>query len=194
MTEVKDFIFEDRIFQDKFTCDLDKCKGVCCTVPGTLGAPVHKEELKVIESLMEKVLSLLSEDKQRVIITEGFYEKWANEYYLNTLEGNDCVFSYYENDIAKCIFQKLYNENAISFKKPLSCELFPIRMSKIHSVTNFRGKWFLRYEECVQCKPAVIKGNTEDISIFEYCKEALKRIMEEEDIETARDKYFKKRK
>ncbi|HPS64631.1 MAG TPA: DUF3109 family protein [Ignavibacteria bacterium] len=178
---MKEYLIDDRIFNEKFSCDLSACKGACCVTPGTLGAPVTEEELKVIESLTEKVLNLLEPDKQNVILQHGIYDKEGGKYYLSTLNANDCVFSYYDVGIAKCIFQKLYSENKIDFKKPLSCDLFPIRISKLFSLKDGE-KYYMRYEKCAECIPAVKKGNEENITIFEYCNDALKRIMTDEEL------------
>ena len=44
---------DERIYNIKFYCDLNKCKGACCTVKGTLGAPLKKEEIVLIEKNKE---------------------------------------------------------------------------------------------------------------------------------------------
>ena len=49
MTKKIEYLFDDRIFNNKFSCDLDKCKGACCTVKGTLGAPIDETEILIIE-------------------------------------------------------------------------------------------------------------------------------------------------
>lgn len=40
-----EYIIDDRIFDVKFSCDLEKCKGACCTLEGTLGAPISRKKL-----------------------------------------------------------------------------------------------------------------------------------------------------
>jgi len=166
MTEKTEYLFDERIFTNKFSCDLDKCKGACCTVKGTLGAPIDESEISIIDKYKLKTYKYLSEWNIGVIEKEGFHIKYNGKYYLNNINDADCVFSFYENDIAKCSFQKSFNDGEINFKKPISCELFPIRIINANE---------LRYEKVNSCRDAVISGEEKDISIFEYLKDALIR-------------------
>lgn len=183
MTEKRDILFEDKIFTEKFSCNLNECKGICCILPGALGAPVQEDELKVIESVVEKVLNLLDDNKRNVIQKNGFYENTGGRLYINTYNRNDCVFSFYDDGIALCAFQKLYNEKIIDFKKPISCDLFPIRISKSNRLFG-KEKWFMRYEQYSICRSAVTKGKEDNVTVFEFCTDALKRIMSDEEIES----------
>lgn len=166
MTDKTEYLFDDRIFNNKFSCDLDKCKGACCTVKGTLGAPIDETEIPIIEKNKFFTYKYLSDENIRVIEKEGFYIKYNEKYYLNNINDADCVFSYYENEIAKCSFQKSYNDGKINFKKPISCELFPIRIINDNE---------LRYEKVSSCSDAIILGEEKNITIFEYLKDALIR-------------------
>ena len=49
----KTLISED-LLEKKFVCDLTACKGACC-VAGDSGAPLEKEELEILDSILEKV-------------------------------------------------------------------------------------------------------------------------------------------
>jgi len=104
-----------------------------------------------------------------VILKRGFWEKSGRNKYINTVGGNECVFVYIEEGIAKCAFQKAYNEGRIKFKKPVSCELYPIRVS-ISGDTNI-----LKYDYLKECEPALIKGIEEDTTVIEFVKEAVIR-------------------
>ena len=48
MIEIDDKIISREIFQKKFICDLNSCKGACC-VEGDSGAPLLKSEIKELE-------------------------------------------------------------------------------------------------------------------------------------------------
>ncbi|MDD5362829.1 MAG: DUF3109 family protein [Ignavibacteria bacterium] len=160
---------DERIFDLNFSCDLEKCKGACCTVEGTLGAPLNDSEIIEISSCYEYVRKYLNKENTDVIDREGFYVKYDGKLWMNNINDNDCVFSYYDGDIAKCGIQKAYNNGEIKFKKPISCELFPIRV--------YGEKYNeLRYEKSYFCEDALEKGNREGISIFEYVKDAIIRM------------------
>ena len=159
---------DDRIFELKFSCDVAKCKGACCTIEGTLGAPLKREELKEIKENIEAAKKYLTEVNRNVIEKEGYYVEYEGKLWMNNVNDNDCVFSYYEGDIAKCSFQKAYNNGEISFKKPISCELFPIRVYGENSTD-------LMYEKSYFCEDALEKGKEENITIFEYVGDAIKR-------------------
>ena len=47
MIEIDDKIISNELFEKKFVCDLQKCKGACC-VEGDSGAPLTKEEVNRI--------------------------------------------------------------------------------------------------------------------------------------------------
>lgn len=159
---------DDRIFELKFSCDLTACKGACCTVEGTLGAPLKKEELPEIEKNLTAAKKYITERNLGVLEREGFYVEYEGKLWMNNVDDNDCVFSYYEGDIAKCSFQKAYNNGEISFKKPVSCELFPIR------VYGDNGNE-LRYEKSYFCKEALEYGKVYNTTIFEFVKDAIIR-------------------
>ena len=84
------------------------------------------------------------------------------------MNSKDCIFVYYEKDIAKCAIEKAYFENKINFRKPISCHLFPIRVNNL-------GGPILKYERYDECNPALDQGNKLDLSILEFCKDALIR-------------------
>lgn len=164
---------DDRIFELKFSCALSKCKGACCTVEGTLGAPLKREELPEIEKNIEAAKKYLTQENRNVIDKEGFYQEYEEKLWMNNVNENDCVFSYYEGDIAKCSFQKAYNNGEINFKKPISCELFPIRVYGENSND-------LRYEKSYFCEDALEEGKVRNITIFEFVKDAIIREFGEE--------------
>ena len=95
---------------------------------------------------------MLSEDKKRSIEELGFYEGESGDYATTCIDDKDCVFVYREKGIAKCAIEKAFNEGKISFRKPISCHLYPIRVNKF-------GGDILRYHEISECKPAVKEVN-----------------------------------
>ena len=163
-----DVVVRDEIFTQKFSCDLQKCKGACCTLESEFGAPLLEKEIYLIEENYSEIENYLPEEHKVEINKNGFSEEKQGELMVSSVNNKACVFVYSENDIAKCAIEKAYLEGKSSFKKPISCHLFPIR------VTNFGGD-VLRFEKFNECSPAEIKGKKENKYIYDFCEEPLKR-------------------
>ena len=95
-------------------------------------------------------------------------EKKDEELFIRSINNKECVFVCYENGIAKCSIEKANNDGKTNFKKPISCHLFPIRIS------DFGGD-VLRFEKFEECNPAIEKGAAENVTVAEFCKEPLER-------------------
>jgi hypothetical protein len=79
-----------------------------------------------------------------------------------------CVFVYYEKDIAKCSLEKAFLDGKTDFRKPISCHLFPIRISVF-------GGDILRFENFEECSPALERGEEEEVNLIDFLAEPLKR-------------------
>lgn len=154
------------LLSTKFTCDLQKCNGACCTMESEYGAPLDKEELDKIKNNLEATFEFLPPLSIENIKQNGFYEKKHGYYFTKSINNKDCVFVYYEGLVAKCSLEKAYLLGKSNFRKPISCHLFPIRIS------NFGGE-VLKFEEYSECSPALELGNETGINVLEFCKEAL---------------------
>lgn len=166
---VKDVLVRKEVITTPFACDLKKCKGGCCTIESDYGAPLLQEEVEIIEKILPVVKEFLPENHVKVIETKGFHETIDGELMTASYGNKACVFVYYDKGIAKCGIEKAYYEGKVEFKKPLSCHLFPIRVSKF-------GGDILRYEKFHECAPAIEKGTEKNIKIIDSCREALIRL------------------
>lgn len=156
------------IVTKKFTCDLKACKGACCTMKSEYGAPLNSKEIDIIEGFLPKISEYLPQKSITEIKKNGFWVKKDGELMTKSHGDTDCVFVFYEGDVAKCAIEKAYNEGKIDFIKPISCHLFPIRVS------DFGGD-VLRYEEYEVCKPALKLGEETKLSVLEFCEKPLRR-------------------
>lgn len=152
-----------------FMCDLRKCKGACCTIDSEFGAPLKKSEIEKIDAILEIVKVYLSEKNKKEIEEHGFYETKSDELLIKSINNKECVFVHYEEEIAKCAIEKAYVEGKTNFRKPISCHLFPIRVS------DFGGD-VLRFEKFDECKPAYDAGKNNNVTVLEYCEEPLNRL------------------
>jgi hypothetical protein len=162
------YFIDDRIFTTKFNCDLQLCKGGCCTIRSRYGAPLKEEEIEIINEVYETVEKYIPEINKKVIKEAGFYFREGEKIYLNNVNDEDCVFSYITEGVAKCSFEKAYKNGEIEFKKPVSCELFPIRVSGDEDN-------ILRFEKMSECDDALQCGSNKNISVFEFVREAIER-------------------
>jgi hypothetical protein len=166
---VGNILVRKEIAEMPFKCDLLKCKGACCTFESHYGAPVTWEEVDEINGIISKVMDYIPRDHKDIIDEEGFYEIKKDEPLLKSYQNKACVFVYYENGIAKCAIEKAYIDGKTDFKKPISCHLFPIRVS------DFGGD-VLRYEHLEECQPAIELGKKENTTVAEFCEEPLNRL------------------
>ncbi|MGA8264379.1 MAG: DUF3109 family protein [Ignavibacteriaceae bacterium] len=168
LVKVDNVLLDKEIADSYFACDLSICKGACCTLESDFGAPLLKEEIGKIEEILPVVKKYLSTDHVLEIENKGFFEEKDDEILIKSVDRKACVFVYYENDIAKCSIEKAYLNKETDFKKPVSCHLFPIRVS------NFGGD-VLRYERFSECKPAISNGKEKGIKLIDFCSEPLQR-------------------
>ncbi len=173
LSETGSVLVNNEILQAKFTCDLLKCKGACCTMESEYGAPITENEIEIIEENLDIIFEYLSDGNKESIEKNGFSEIKEGELLIKSIDNKDCVFSYYEGDVAKCGIEKAYFDERIDFRKPISCHLFPIR------VADFGGP-VLRYEKYSECLPAIELGEKTGLTVAEFCKDALVRAYGEE--------------
>lgn len=174
MISIGDILIEEEINSTKFCCDLEKCKGACCTFPGDLGAPVLDEEIELIEGSYQAASKYLSEKSKDYIKKFGMIEGHKSRKTTVCIDRCDCVFVYYDGDIALCAIEKAYFNGETKFRKPISCHLFPIR------VNHYGNNTYLYYQEFEECSAGRTKGEAENIPLIHSVKEALVRAYGEE--------------
>jgi hypothetical protein len=168
MVMIDEVLMDDDVLTAKFACDIRVCKGACCTFPGEFGAPLLDLELPILEDYYPKIQKYLSGKSKKYIEKHGMFEGAKGARTTVCIDKRDCVFVYYENDLALCAYEKAFLEGEIPFRKPISCHLFPIR------VKNFGGN-FLHYVEIEECECARKRGDKENIPLYVSLEEALVR-------------------
>jgi len=159
---------DEEIIMQPFACDLNACKGACCTMEGGSGAPLREEEIASVEQALPAAARYLSEESQEYIRRHGWLAGPEGDRTVNCIDDKQCVFVVFENSIAKCALERAYFENESTFRKPISCHLFPIR------VANFGGP-YLYYDRFPECAPAVANGEKLHLRIVDTCHDALVR-------------------
>jgi hypothetical protein len=158
------------VFEKKFVCDLNACKGACC-VQGDAGAPLTEEEASILDDIYEDVKPYLRPEGIAAIEQQGkYYIDWDNEPVTTLVNNKECAYAIFdEKGTALCGIEKAYNEGKVSFKKPISCHLYPIRVDKLSEYEA------VNYNEWNICKPACACGEQLNVKVYRFLKEAIIR-------------------
>jgi hypothetical protein len=153
-----------------FVCDLESCKGACC-VEGDLGAPLDEDELDEIDQVIPHVKDYLSKKAIEVLEIEGGYIiDEEGDYSTTTIEGRECAFAFYDDrGILKCGIEQAWKDGKTGFRKPISCHLYPIRITKLD---DFEA---LNYDQWHICSPACHNGAKLGVPVYKFLKEPLIR-------------------
>ncbi len=152
-----------------FSCDLWQCKGDCC-VEGDAGAPLEEEEISILEDCIDEIKPYMSKEGLKTIEKTGVFDYDAEgEYVTPLVNDRECAFVYFQDGISYCAIEKAWLEGKISFQKPVSCHLYPVRLSNLkhHTAVNY-DRWDI-------CNAALIKGKQENIPLYKYLKVPLIR-------------------
>jgi len=170
MIIIGETLLSDEIYLEKFVCDIDKCKGACC-VEGDAGAPLLEGEKAILEKIVEKVKPYMLEKGIAAVETQGYWvTDIQNEPVTPLIDGGACAYAYFDDQgNAKCAIETAYYNDEIDFLKPLSCHLYPIRVTK-HEYYDA-----LNYHQWPICNCARKKGSKLNVRIFRFVKDALVR-------------------
>ena len=175
MILIEDTVISDDIAEQFFVCNLQKCKGACC-VEGDLGAPLEDVELPILEEIYEKVKPYLSQAGIKAIEEQGKYViDFEGDYSTTTIDNKECAYAIYdEKGILKCGIEQAYLDEVIDFKKPISCHLYPIR------ITKYDQYHALNYDRWNICSDACELGDKLGVPVYKFLKEPLIRAYGEE--------------
>ena len=168
--EVGGILISSDILTERFCCDYEKCRGICC-VEGDAGAPVTLDEIDAIEDSLDAVWPDLSASAQSVIDHQGVaYSDRDGDLVTSIVHGKDCVFTCYDGDNCLCALEKAFRSGKTRFQKPISCALYPIREKHFDG-----GLIGLNYHRWAVCADAVEKGKALDLPVYRFLREPLIR-------------------
>lgn len=168
IVEIDDKLVSSEIIENQFVCDLNACKGACC-VKGDAGAPVSFSEISILEEEIENIKPFLTPEGVEAIEKSGvFYIDTTKDKVTTLMENGACAFVVFdEKGIAKCGVEMAHKAGKSSIVKPISCHLYPIRVSK-------KGKYtFLNYDRWDICNPACKLGETLKVKTYRFLKEPI---------------------
>jgi Protein of unknown function (DUF3109) len=170
---INNILVSDEVVSEQFVCDLNKCKGGCCE-DGDSGAPLANEELENLRDFIEEIKPYLTEEGLKVLEKEGLY-KYDQEFgwVTPTISGKMCAYGFRDQSgIIKCGIEQAYLDKKISWKKPISCHLFPVKITR----SKRRDQEYVNYEPREDlCKAACKLGKQLKVPVYIFLKEALIR-------------------
>ncbi|MBJ6118505.1 DUF3109 family protein [Pontibacter sp. BT310] len=170
MIVLQNTVISDDIRDNSFVCNLEKCKGACC-VEGDLGAPLEESELAILEESYEHIKPYMTGAGKLAVEEQGLYIKdFEGDYSTPTIENRECAYALYDDKgILKCAIEQAYYDGKISWKKPISCHLYPIRVTKYD---DFEA---LNYDRWSICAAACNFGQDLGVRVYQFLKEPLIR-------------------
>ena len=175
--QIDDCLVSEEILTEYFACDYEKCKGCCCII-GDSGAPLEECEVEAIEKNYE-IFSPIMQEKGRLVVNEkGFFEIDIDGDMVTPLvkDSEECAYTHFdENGNCFCSMERCWFQGKGDFRKPISCWLYPIRITELSNGT--RALNLHRWEIC---KDAFEKGKREGIRVYQFLKEPIERYFGEE--------------
>lgn len=163
-------LISEDIIEKEFVCNISKCKGVCC-VEGESGAPLEENETLILDQIYDTVIPYMRPEGIEAIEKQGKHIiDLEGDYVTPLVNQAECAYVVFEeNGTASCAIEKAYNDGKIDWKKPISCHLYPIR------VTDYSEFSAVNYHRWPICNDACSLGKELQVPVYKFTKEALIR-------------------
>ena len=170
MIQIDDTLVSLDLIERSFLCDLSHCKGQCC-VEGDSGAPLEPGEEEELKRVLPEIWNDLLPEARTVIQSQGVaYTDSDGDRVTSIVGDKNCVFTCYDTDgVCKCAIEKAYREGRVSYYKPISCHLYPAR------ITQYKTFQAVNYHRWDVCKAAELLGKKEQVPVYQFLKEPLIR-------------------
>jgi hypothetical protein len=170
MFEIGKAIISDDILAKEFLCNLSACKGACC-IDGEAGAPLEDKETEILVDIYADVKPFLRAEGVSAIEEQGAFVKGEDgEWETPLINNEECAYVIYsEKGIAKCGLEEAYNNGVTGWRKPVSCHLYPVRITEYEELTA------VNYHKWEICDPACSLGEELKMPVYKFVKEALIR-------------------
>ena len=170
MIQIDDKLISEDLFSEEFVCNLAKCKGICC-VEGDAGAPLDEDETHILDEIYPKIKPYLRPEGIQAIEEQGTYTLDFEGDLVTPLVNNaECAYVIFdEKGYTKCAIEKAYEDGVINWQKPISCHLYPIRITEY---SNFSA---INYHEWDICSDACTLGKELGVKVYQFLKKPLIR-------------------
>ena len=167
--QIGDVLVSEDVVLEYFACDYPVCKGCCCII-GDSGAPLEEEELEPIEKWYDTYSPLMREEGRKTVAEKGFFEIDRDGDIVTPIVpgSEECAFCHFEGENCFCSMERLFLSGKTSFRKPVSCWLYPIRITQLTG-----GGKALNVDRQPICKEAFEKGRRDGIRVYQFLREPL---------------------
>lgn len=165
MLDIQNVLVSLDLAERFFCCDLDSCHGECC-IEGDAGAPITREEYERLKRITPQVWDRLLPQAREEIESKGVgYIDEEGDLVTSIVDGRNCVFTCYAPDgMCQCALEKAYREGKTDFRKPISCYLYPVRITEYPKFTA------VNYHRWKICRPAEKLGRKLGIRLYQFLK------------------------
>lgn len=169
MFQLKNTIISEDIIEKDFVCNLNACKGECC-IAGEAGAPLEEDEVQIMQDIYADVKPFLRPEGIAAVEAQGTSIVREGELETPLVNGKECAYvTFNDKGWASCGIEDAYNAGKVSWKKPISCHLYPIRVQKYSSFNA------VNYHRWPICDDACSLGAELKVPVYKFTKDALIR-------------------
>ena len=170
MIQIGNAVISRDLFDHHFICHLSECEGNCC-VFGDSGAPLTGYEARSLEAHLDQVKPFMrAEGKVAAAALGPWVVDHDGDQVTPLVDGEECAYAVFEDGVARCAVEIAYEAGAVSFQKPVSCHLYPIRVTPLKSGIALNvHRWSI-------CEPARVLGKKMKMPVFQFLKGALVRV------------------
>lgn len=143
--------------------------GICC-IEGDTGAPLETEEISLLQDSVASIQPYMTENGIKCVEDTGIFDYDEKGNYVTPLvNGAACTFCNFKNGVAVCAIELAFDNGDITFQKPISCHLYPLRINRSGT---FEKITFHRWNIC---RSAIQNGEKKKIPLVIFLKDALIR-------------------
>jgi len=177
IVQIGDILISEDVITEYFACDYAKCKGVCCII-GDSGAPLEESELDSLEENYKTYSRLMRPQGIKEVEKDGFFviDRDGDLVTPTVEDSGECAYTTFDEDgNCFCAIERCFFEGTCKFRKPQSCWLYPIRITKLTG-----GGLALNLHRWHLCADAYEKGKREGIRVYEFLREPLTKLFGED--------------
>ncbi len=168
--QIGDILVSEEVVTEYFACDYPVCKGCCCII-GDSGAPLEEAEVDELEKHYPEFSSLMRQQGKDQVDKDGFFIiDRDGDIVTPVVDGTgECAYTTFDGEgNCFCSIEKCFFAGTCSFRKPRSCWLYPIRVTRLRN-----GGQALNLHRWHLCKDAYEKGKREGIHVYEFLRDPL---------------------
>lgn len=137
MLQIGDVLVSFDIFEKKFVCDLELCKGICC-VEGDYGAPLEEDEIGRITENYEAIKSYMTSRGKEAVERQGFAVKdCEGEWVTPLVDGRECAYAIDEDGCCWCAIEKAWTQKKICFSQTRFLSFISVTGDPLSGIRSF---------------------------------------------------------